>query len=614
MKKVKRILTGLLASLLTVAAVAFGAVGCTKKDDSPETLEIYIEKFGYGVDWLDDIIDAFEEEQWVKDKYPNLKIPEPEARVNQGSAASRVIAGSKANSADLLFGTTTATSWIYRSDADSGNFEELSEVYNSKVPGEDIYFKDKMLPSILSWVEQPDMNKIETDPDAKVYHVFPWVNGYIGMLYNKDNLDKLLGAGQYEMPRTTDEWMEMVRRIIKVQKDKGLDNTDNEFINPFIYSPVQYWTSTVQTWWAQYESRSGYEKYYQGIARINGRDQLSPKVLEQKGKLRAFQAIESFVGAPGIENNGEAVEEIYDKVDEDSYKAQNTFDRIQVKYLNGQGVFMPNGDWFDIEMRNAMDAGNGSNITFMQIPVLSAVSETLSYFDPADKAPDRAGASDDNSNDVGVFNKYLNGTTKEDNAKRKEYDVLLRKLVDHVDGKCTKDDVKALYEAKNKSIDRLDADIARVKEARNLMGPMEGHEAFIPSYATAKNVAKDFLRFMATDKAIRIFSESTKGCSTAFTYDVKTKDPEMYDGFTAIQKQRLSMIENGGTMMPVKASYRLAMLGGLTMSKYPSGNVETLFSSESDRKTAEEVYDYDIKFYQQNNNAQWNSMLISAGM
>lgn len=597
MKKCKRILIGLLASLLMVVW-STGAVGCNKKDDSPETLEIYIEKMGYGVDWLDDIIEAFKQEQWVKDKYPNLNIPKPEARVNQGSATQRVIAGAKSNTADLLFGTTTATGWIYRSDEESSNFEELSDVYNSEVPGETgVIFKEKMLPSIRSWVEQPDLSKADTDPDAKVYHVFPWINGYIGMLYNKDNLDKLLGKDNYTMPRTTDEWMEMVRSIIKVQKDKGLDNTDDAFINPFIYAPVMYWGASVSTWWAQYETRSGYEKYFLGSARINGRDQLSPKVLEQKGKLRSFQTIESFVGAPGID--GEAgTEEIYDKVDEDSFKAQNTFDRIQVKYINGQGVFMPNGDWFDLEMRNAVEAGKGSNITYMQLPIISAVSEKLSYYKAGDT----------------VFDKNADGTTKEGDATRKVYDELLRKLVDHVDGKCDKDEVAALYTAKGKSIDRLDADIAHIHEARHLMAPVEGHEAFIPSYATAKDVAKDFLRFMATDKAIRIFAESTKGCSTAFSYDVIAQDPDLYDTFTDIQKQRLSMVQNGGISMPVKASYRLAMLGGLDMSRYPSGSIEVNFSSESGRKTAEEMVNYDINYYTQNNNAQWNSMLTAAGM
>ena len=597
MKKCKRILIGLLASLLMVVWSA-GAVGCNKKDDSPETLEIYIEKMGYGVDWLDDIIEAFKQEQWVKDKYPNLNIPKPEARVNQGSATQRVIAGAKSNTADLLFGTTTATGWIYRSDEESSNFEELSDVYNSEVPGETgVIFKEKMLPSIRSWVEQPDLSKADTDPDAKVYHVFPWINGYIGMLYNKDNLDKLLGKDNYTMPRTTDEWMEMVRSIIKVQKDKGLDNTDDAFINPFIYAPVMYWGASVSTWWAQYETRSGYEKYFLGTARINGRDQLSPKVLEQKGKLRSFQTIESFVGAPGI--GGEAgTEEIYDKVDEDSFKAQNTFDRIQVKYINGQGVFMPNGDWFDLEMRNAVEAGKGSDITYMQLPIISAVSEKLSYYKAGDT----------------VFDKNADGTTKEGDATRKVYDELLRKLVDHVDGKCDKDEVAALYTAKGKSIDRLDADIAHIHEARHLMAPVEGHEAFIPSYATAKDVAKDFLRFMATDKAIRTFAESTKGCSTAFSYDVIAQNPGLYDTFTDIQKQRLSMVQNGGISMPVKASYRLAMLGGLDMSRYPSGSIEVNFSSESGRKAAEQMVNYDINYYTQNNNAQWNSMLTAAGI
>ena len=74
------------------------------------------------------------------------------------------------------------------------------------------------------------------------------------------------------------------------------------------------------------------------------------------------------------------------------------------------------------------------------------------------------------------------------------------------------------------------------------------------------------------------------------------------------------MVQNGGISMPVKASYRLAMLGGLDMSRYPSGSIEVNFSSESGRKTAEQMVNYDINYYTQNNNAQWNSMLTAAGI
>ena len=91
-------------SLALSAACAFGCiVGCAKKDD-PNTLEIFAEEFGYGVQWLRDIKDAFEQEQWVKDEFPNLTVT-IKTTVNQGQAGNTVIAGPRSNDYDLLFTT-----------------------------------------------------------------------------------------------------------------------------------------------------------------------------------------------------------------------------------------------------------------------------------------------------------------------------------------------------------------------------------------------------------------------------------------------------------------------------------------------------------------------------
>lgn len=44
--------------------------------DESQTLRIFTTNAGYGTAWLDALIAAFQEEDWVKEKYPNLYIPD----------------------------------------------------------------------------------------------------------------------------------------------------------------------------------------------------------------------------------------------------------------------------------------------------------------------------------------------------------------------------------------------------------------------------------------------------------------------------------------------------------------------------------------------------------
>ena len=64
----------LLASILTIGALS--SASCKKKIENNEnTLEIYLADFGYGYEWLNSMIDSFKNQDWVKEKYPNLNIP-----------------------------------------------------------------------------------------------------------------------------------------------------------------------------------------------------------------------------------------------------------------------------------------------------------------------------------------------------------------------------------------------------------------------------------------------------------------------------------------------------------------------------------------------------------
>jgi hypothetical protein len=247
----------------------------------------------------------------------------------------------------------------------------------------------------------------------------------------------------------------------------------------------------------------------------------------------------------------------------------------------GEAVMMPNGDWFETEMRsNYGEDENHYDIKFMKTPIVSSIVEKMELY-----------------NHKGT--KYTDLSESERNA----YDEQLKAIITAVDNGTTN-----TLEGVSK------ADIQKVEEARKAIIGISSHDAMIPSYATAKGVAKDFLRFLATDSACESFMRATNGASTAFNYDVKTKNPTLYNSFSNLQKERAEMALNGITST---ASYhsKLAYWGGLS-SFAMTEMLESAFMAQNseDRKTATKIFQDDIKYYTENSEENWNNLLKLAGV
>ena len=159
-----------------------------------------------------------------------------------------------------------------------------------------------------------------------------------------------------------------------------------------------------------------------------------------------------------------------------------------------------------------------------------------------------------------------------------------------------------------------EGDFNKVNVARKVVYGVENHEAYIPSYATGKEIAKDFLVFMASDVACKSFMKSTNGASTAFEYDVETKAPELYASFSTLQKERAEIAKNGIAPFSATTS-RLCYLGGLTYYTI-SNTLESYFTAQNanDRKSAQFIYDNDIEYYTKNNGQYWGELLSRAGI
>lgn len=538
MRFLKRTIAVLLGSILGIGTLGM-FVGCGNKvANDDQTLQIYISNYGYGYLWLDDIIEAFKQEEWVKEKYPNLNIPTPTNNSVRTYAVDQVLSGST-NTYDLLFSTSSGASSYEKKYGDSTYFAELSDVYNSVVPGEDVYFWEKMDDSFYT------MSVYERLDGTTGYYAVPWVAGMQGMLYNQTMFNE---HENWFIPNTTDELKTLCEIIVSDQE------------TPFVFASKEgYWTSMMyKIWWAQYQGVEEYNRYFQGQVKDGDGYRYSRDITKQTGRLRSLEVIESLISYADETSR----RYIHANVNTDD------FTQAQSKFLLREGAMQPNGDWFDVEMRDLASEGITDVITFMKTPVISSITEQCT-----------------------TINGHNGGTKDEE----------LSALINAIDNNDDR------LEGDGYSVNQPDYN--KVKEARNMILPIGNHNAFIPEYATAKELAKDFLRFLATDKACNLFIESTKGASLPFEYNCETEDLELFSTLTQIQKDRLKL-ESTGNYLIHENTYKTVYYGGI---RAMSPTVEVSFTARNpqDQKTAQVLYDAEIRYLSE---SMWDSVLINSGL
>ncbi len=523
MKKIKRIVTTVLATMLAATSVS-AMVGCGKKvKNDDQTLEVYAANFGYGYEWLKEILDDFKNEEWVKTKYPNLNIPTVASNSEKTYAHDQITSGE--TTVDLFIAAESANYYFEKTDK-QGNYyyEDLSELFKENVYGEEISIEGKMFPYFKT------ATMVETKDGSVKQFGMPWVAGPMGILYNKTVVGATLGEN-YTLPRTTAE-------LIKMCADLASKKT------PWVFcSAEDYQSILVDMWWLQYEGRESYQKFWLGQ---NEDDEISSDIFKQQGRLEALKVFEQLMKD----------EYVHDEVN------LLDFTMAQSQFILGNGVMQANGDWFENEMRaTSSSVKDETVITYMKMPVISSIV---------------------------------------DKCKDVKDEATLAAVVDTVDrGESSYEGVCA-------------TDFKRIKEARTLVNCIAGHDIYIPSYATAKGVAKDFLKYLVTDKSLNTFIRVTHGAAMPYTYDVKTKDPDLYNGLLQIQKDKFAILETA--TYPLGASYKLEYYGGVS-SFSQTKNLSFAFtaSNPSDRKTAEKIYQDEIAHWTKDNGVYWNLLKQKLG-
>ena len=128
-----------------IAGATLLSAGCGKKkaDNNPQTLEVYIWNAGYGDQWVKPMLEAFGNQEWVKEKYPEYKY-DVVSNDQQNFGESRINQGEN-NTIDLFFAVASGAD---KYESTYGNnqpyFENLTSVYSAIVPGENVTFAEKL--------------------------------------------------------------------------------------------------------------------------------------------------------------------------------------------------------------------------------------------------------------------------------------------------------------------------------------------------------------------------------------------------------------------------------------------------------------------------------------
>lgn len=258
------------------------------------------------------------------------------------------------------------------------------------------------------------------------------------------NKKMLEDAGVDQLPRTSDELTAVCNKLYRAD------------CVPFVhFSNGGYWEFVSEVWFAQADGMDYYLNNFYACKDEKGNSPSKEVLMKQDGRYDVLKAYEKFI-TPEYVMDG-----------------SNTIDHVlaQTKFLNNSAAMMVNGSWLANEMKAT---GSTDGFGMMRVPVISAITKRLD-------------------------------TVKSDTVLR----LLISAIDDVTDGKKDISEFKSGdgYVVDGNEISASDWD--KVAEARNTVAAnYSGESVFIPSYSNAKEGAKEFLKFMYSDKGYKIYTET----------------------------------------------------------------------------------------------------------
>lgn len=584
-KKIRMAGSVLMGGVIALTGAAFAGCGNTVPD-TEDFLEVYCVDLGYGTAWVDAVAEEFFKQDWVQEKYPDATM-ENNYRLqtsDQQDYGSTRLSNEATNSFDLMFDM-----YLQQQLVPNGAVLDLTEVvYNAEVPGEGgITFKEKMKDDYVTMNRYLDVN----DPDNEQYFSISWADGIDTIYYNSVLLAAFLAehpelsVGENGTPNTTDELLAICEAY---RNDWDSAHTDQYGWENGGFAFVQskdddYLAKPFNAWWAQYEGVEEFYKYWNGIP-FGGTTQDLSVFTTHEGVSETLSFMEELLqyhDASGERTGGYI---------HTTYSGSRGFQETQAFFLSGTtpekggAIFHANGDWLPREMENTLARleDDADNFRMMRLPVLSALGEEYGITDELLSA--MVDYVDNTANTVPetlISAQFPNGGA---NSKGYTYEEVL----------------------------------AAVAEARGVVHTLGGvHNGIIPVNATAKDMAVDFLLFMATDIAQEAYAEATKGSFLPFEYNVKEKAPELYESFSQMQKDKIDYFypEEGTALytistLPMQQQFALNYYGQVEAVRLNTDWYKDLLSASPKMTAAEYVQDT-VNYWTQD---RFNNALKLAGL
>ena len=328
------------------------------------------------------------------------------------------------------------------------------------------------------------------------------------------------------------------------------DKLKEKDITPWaIFGTWAYWDFFAEAWQSQYDGYSYYLNNFHGCMDINGVSPAKEVLTNKDGRWAAIRAMEKLI-TPDYVPDGAAAEDHI---------------TMQTKFMNTDIGMMVNGNWLTNEME---EVGSTDNFGLMKTPVISEIIEKLTT------------VSDDDT---------------------------LRAVIDAVDVVIEDESKISNYKSGNEYVvDGMtisDIDWDRIMEARTT-SPVAFNTAFIPKYSDAIDGAKEFLKFLWSDKGMEIYMKHTHMSMPVEFSDGREVDTTGWNQLEIESDKvlRETVYYATNTMMNRHPIFRV---GGA--STYMGASIPAMFYSKNpaDRKTAEDAWTEMMRILEMKYDTDW---------
>ena len=344
MKNSKKIMSGILAVSMLSASV-LGAVGCGG-GGKEGVLSIAAFDGGNGETYANALAVAFQK------YHPDIEIDVLCDSTVPESAATAL----EANSSDVDVYMINGVNIGHLTENANGALANLNDVYSSK-PKTDAEQGEKTIEALIDSYLLPTM-QYGGDVAAYMnnYYALPVASNPIGLVLNKTCLDSVLGAGNWSVPRTSNELVELCDAIQLADKSVQI-GTESYDVYPFIYAgnAVEYWRYMWYCWQAQYD---GVKAFHEAQSCKSG-GEYSQAAYLSTGKKKAMEALETII----TRNN--------DYCHPDSMSNKHTVS--QKYFMQGRAAMMCVGDWVE----NETGTEYKPDLMMVKAPILSDVADLI---------------------------------------------------------------------------------------------------------------------------------------------------------------------------------------------------------------------------------------------